>query len=77
MSTVDLEDKPIFDALSYTWGNPQAIYEEPDKYPLSNEDDSELLQRPKKNPEKTPQHEMFYAYVDYHAQQYRQTHRSH
>jgi len=29
METVDLEDNPTFDALSYTWGNPITMYERP------------------------------------------------
>lgn len=30
MITSDLEDKPTFDALSYTWGNPIIIHEKPE-----------------------------------------------
>src|SRR5437667_12433709 len=32
--TADLDDDPVFDALSYTWGNPVTIYEKPDEAPL-------------------------------------------
>lgn len=30
MITSDLEDKPTYDALSYTWGNPITIHEKPE-----------------------------------------------
>jgi len=33
--TVDLNDDPAFDALSYTWGNPVTIHEEPRTFDLN------------------------------------------
>lgn len=34
LTTVDLDQLPIFDALSYTWGNPITVLEKPDEAPL-------------------------------------------
>jgi hypothetical protein len=33
LTTVELIDKPCYNALSYTWGNPNTIYEKPDNTP--------------------------------------------
>lgn len=71
LTVADLEDAPAFDALSYTWGNPITIYEEPDKEPLLGNWDELMREAEGRSFEENQKHPVT---LDLDAWLYRQKH---